>query len=315
MSTRPRWIPIVLVLLASALAASAGEVFGLKAYAYPAPALPEATQAWSSVTGKQLLCEAGDQLLIPLIGPMKVVGIEKRAPQAWTIREKGHLKTWKTSQKGDTLQVETSGETTVYRRLDSVPREGIFKTLSIGPAQELPRERVSAISKEILERVDRDQAGIEAAKDKYLLPTSDIMVQNTEYLKSLIREIGWIDGHRFGDVVSGNTIILVKHSEDLSLMVGVLPFVERDFNDPGKDNVMRAILYDGLQIDLGRKQRYGTQLGKDAAGNPMVLPLEDPSKVEQFRKEIGLPPLAEYLKLASEGLYSGKPIRMPHDDE
>src|SRR3954468_995645 len=101
--------------------------------------------------------QSGDQLLIPLIGPMKVVGIEKRAPQAWTIREKGHLKTWKTSQKGDTLQVETSGETTVYRRLDSVPRECIFKTLSIGPAQELPRERVSAISKEILERVDRDQ--------------------------------------------------------------------------------------------------------------------------------------------------------------
>lgn len=47
----------------------------------------------------------------------------------------------------------------------------------------------------------------------------------------------------------------------------------------------------------------------------MVLPLEDASKVEQFRKEIGLPPLAEYLKLASEGLYGGKSIRMPHDDE
>jgi hypothetical protein len=47
----------------------------------------------------------------------------------------------------------------------------------------------------------------------------------------------------------------------------------------------------------------------------MVLPLEDPSKVEQFRKEIGLPTLAEYLKLASEGLYKGKSIRMPRPDE
>src|SRR3954451_9266602 len=139
MSTRHRWIPIVLVLLASALAASAGEVFGLKAYAYPAPALPEATQAWSSVTGKQLLCEAGDQLLIPLIGPMKVVGIEKRAPQAWTIREKGHLKTWKTSQKGKILRIEDSGEAAEYSRLDSVLSECVLKAFPVGPARDLPK--------------------------------------------------------------------------------------------------------------------------------------------------------------------------------
>ncbi|HEY2291356.1 MAG TPA: DUF6624 domain-containing protein [Thermoanaerobaculia bacterium] len=105
------------------------------------------------------------------------------------------------------------------------------------------------------------------------------------------------------------------HSRDLSLLMGILPFVEKDYKEPSADNVVFAILYDGLQIDLGRKQRYGTQLGIDSGGNPMVLPLEDASKVEQFRKDLGLPPLAEYLQLASEGLYKGKPIRMPRDDE
>src|SRR5436305_1311035 len=185
MRTRFHWLPMVLALLVSALVASAGEAPDLKAGAYPAPALPKATQAWRTVTGKQSLCDAGDQLLIPGTGPLKVVGVEKRDPQAWTIRDKGHLKTWKVSQEGNTLQVEASGETTIYRRLDAVPEECVLRALPIGAARELPRERVLAISKEILERVDRDQAGIEAAKDKYLLPTSDIMVQNTEYLKSL----------------------------------------------------------------------------------------------------------------------------------
>jgi hypothetical protein len=297
------------------LAAPVGEASGLQADIYPSPTVPKATQAWEVVTGKQLLCAAGDQLLLPGAGPMKVVGIEKRDSRAWTIRDKGHLKTWKVSQEKNTLQVKVSGETTVYRRLDSVPEDCVFKVLPIGTARELPQERVLAIAKEIYERVDRDQAGIEAAKDKYLLPTSDIMVQNTQYLKALIREIGWIDVHRFGHVASGNAIILAKHSEDLPLIVGILPFVERDYNSLDKDNVMRAILYDGLQIDLGRKQRYGTQLGLDSEGHPMVLPLEDASKVEQFRKEIGLPPIAEYLKLASEGLYAGKPIRLPRPDE
>ena len=246
---------------------------------------------------------------------MKVVGIEKRDPQAWTIRDKGHLKTWKVSQQRETLRVEALGEVMEYRRLDAVPQDCVLKALPIGPAREVPRERVLAIAKEIYERLDRDQAGIKAAKDEYLLPTSDIMVQNTEYLKALIQELGWIDARRFGDVASGNAIVLVKHSENLSLMVGILPFVEKDFSRLDQDNVMRAILYDGLQIDLGRKQRYGTQLGGDSEGNPMILPLEDASKVEQFRKEIGLPPLAEYLQLASEGLFSGKSIRMPRADE
>jgi hypothetical protein len=53
----------------------------------------------------------------------------------------------------------------------------------------------------------------------------------------------------------------------------------------------------------------------DSEGNPLVLPLEDITKVDQYRKEIGLPPLVEYLKLASEGLYAGKPIRLPRADE
>ncbi len=98
-------------------------------------------------------------------------------------------------------------------------------------------------------------------------------------------------------------------------MVAVLPSVEKEYKNGGGDPIMYAILYDALQRHLGRKQRFGTQMGLDSAGNPMVLPLEGASKVDQFRQEIGLPPLAEYLKLASEGLYSGKPVRMPRADE
>ena len=133
--------------------------------------------------------------------------------------------------------------------------------------------------------------------------------------KQRVQELGWIDLHRFGHEGSGNAIVLAKHSGDLSLMTTILPWVEKDYKNAGEGSVMYAILYDGLQLKLGRKQRYGTQIGVDAEGHPMVLPLEDASKVEQFRKEIGLPPLAEYLKLASEGLYAGKAIRMPRADE
>jgi hypothetical protein len=259
-----------------------------------------------------VLCVAGDQIWNPGTGVVKVLGIEHRNPQTWTIRDEDVLKTWKVSQQVDTLRTEVAGQVTEYRRLDSVPADCGFKEVPIGQPQEMPGERKDAISREIHERMIRDE---EAGRAGTLGPGSEIIIQNREYLKALIQELGWIDLRRFGHEGSGNAIILAQHSGELPLIMAILPFVERDYKGTGEDSVMYAILYDRLQLNLGRKQRYGTQVKADSEGHPMVLPLEDASKVEQFRKEIGLPPLAEYLKLASEGLFSGKSIRMPRDDE
>lgn len=310
MSTRSRrslagpWAFAGVVLKISILAASA-----LLAQSGPSP-----IQAWKSVSGSQLLCIEGDRVLLPAEEATRAVGIEGRGPEVWTVRDRGQLKTWKLAQHLKTLRVGISGEVTEYSRLDSVPAECVLKPFPVGPTRDLPRERVLSIAKEIHERLLQDQAAGKAANGKSGA-ANPVMVDNREYLKHLIQEIGWIDIHRLGSEASGNAIVLAQHSQDLSLMMGILPFVEKGYKTLGEEDVVFAILYDRLQINLGRKQRYGTQSHVDSEGIPMVLPLEDPSKVEQFRKGIGLPPLAEYLKLASEGLYKGKPIRMPRPDE
>jgi len=222
------------------------------------------------------------------------------------------LTTWKVSQQAASLRTEVAGQVTEYKRLGSVPAECDFKAVPIGPTREISRERADMISREIHEQMLKDQVAMKAGITG---PTSRIVIENREYLKALIQKLGWIDLTRFGHEGSGNAIVLAQHSEDLSLMMAILPFVEKDYKNAGEGSVMYAILHDALQRHLGRKQRFGTQIGKDSEGNPMVLPLEDASKVEQYRKEIGLPPLADYLKLASEGLFSGKTIRMPREDE
>lgn len=301
-----------IVAVASVLGISAWSVSDLGADGTPPPALPKATQAWRTVTGKQVLCMGGDQIWIPGAEVVNVLGIEQRGPETWTVRDEDRLKTWKVSQKADLLQTEVAGQVTKYRRLQSVPPECGFKDVPIGQAGEMPWERRDAISREIHERMQKDEV---AMTNGIMGAASPVVIENREYLKALIREIGWIDLHRFGPEGSGNAIVLAQHSEDLSLMTAILLFVEKDYKGAGENSVMYAILYDALQLHLGRKQRYGTQVAPDSEGHPMVLPLEDASKVEQFRKEIGLPPLAEYLKLASEGLFSGQPIRMPRPDE
>lgn len=314
MSMRSRCLASLWAGIVVALSASVVVTSDLRAEGGPLSKSPSTIQAWRSVSGTSLLCIEGDRVLLPGGETTRAVGIERRRPETWTVRDHGQLKAWKVSEQEKTLRIEALGETTDYRRLDSVPPECVLKAFPVSPAHDLPKERELAIGKEIHERLLRDQAAIKAANGK-AVSSLPVISENKEYLEHLIQEVGWIDVHRFGAEASGNAIVLAKHSRDLSLIMGILPFVEKDYKDPSADNVVYAILYDGLQIDLGRKQRYGTQLGKDAAGNPMVLPLEDPSKVEQYRKEIGLPPLSEYLKLASEGLYQGKPIRMPRDDE
>ena len=63
----------------------------------------------------------------------------------------------------------------------------------------------------------------------------------------------------------------------------------------GHDGQNFALLYDRLQLNLGENQRYGSQVGRDEKGEMVVLPLEDRAKVDQFRRELGMGPLAQYL--------------------
>jgi hypothetical protein len=49
----------------------------------------------------------------------------------------------------------------------------------------------------------------------------------------------------------------------------------------------------------GKKQLYGTQF-TIANGRLEPRPLEDAANVDKLRKEVGLPPLAEYLKVSEQ---------------
>ena len=48
-----------------------------------------------------------------------------------------------------------------------------------------------------------------------------------------------------------------------------------------------AMLKDRIDVREGRPQKYGTQLGNDGK----LCPLPDASRVNEWRQEVGLPPL------------------------
>lgn len=60
-----------------------------------------------------------------------------------------------------------------------------------------------------------------------------------------------------------------------------------------------AYLTDRVRLGDGKPQIYGTQIEiKDGRWQPRDV--EDPENLDRRRKEIGLPPIAEYLKSAQE---------------
>ena len=123
---------------------------------------------------------------------------------------------------------------------------------------------------------------------------SSVDAANTKYMLEIMSKLGWIDASRFGRSASMTAFLLVQHSGNLPLMLAALPEIEKDVRSGRISGSAYALLYDRTQLALGRRQRYGSQVML-VKGQYFVQALEDRSKVDEFRRQLSLEPLAEYL--------------------
>jgi hypothetical protein len=92
--------------------------------------------------------------------------------------------------------------------------------------------------------------------------------------------------------------LIVQHGDnDVSFQEKVLIAMKKElkFNNVNKQNY--AYLYDRVQKNKNMPQLYGTQMIWDSKGKHYPYKLKFPEKVNELRKEMGLEPLEEYLKL------------------
>ncbi|MEO6195884.1 MAG: hypothetical protein ABIS20_22935, partial [Thermoanaerobaculia bacterium] len=81
------------------------------------------------------------------------------------------------------------------------------------------------------------------------------------------------------------------------LMLAALPKIKEEVEARRLGGDTYALLYDRIQLLLGKKQHYGTRMGKDPTGQPIVLPTELPETVDERRKSLGMDPLSVYVKI------------------
>jgi Family of unknown function (DUF6624) len=123
--------------------------------------------------------------------------------------------------------------------------------------------------------------------------------RHTSRLRAIVAEHGWPGRSLVGDDGSHAAWLLVQHA-DGAFMAQCLPLMERAVAAGqafGRDYVY---LLDRVRMQQGKPQVYGTQFTLAADGQLVLHPIEDAEHVDERRRAIGLPPMAEQEKVMRE---------------
>jgi tetratricopeptide (TPR) repeat protein len=121
--------------------------------------------------------------------------------------------------------------------------------------------------------------------------------KNVEELDHLLQEKGWPNRSQVGTDAAGAAFFVLQHSK-ASAQEKYLPMFEKCCRENEADWQQYALMFDRMRINMNLPQRFGTHSNLDnrATGESLLYPLEDETKVDEWRKEIGLEPLKDYLK-------------------
>jgi hypothetical protein len=122
-----------------------------------------------------------------------------------------------------------------------------------------------------------------------------IDLRNQGELDTLVQRYGWPDVNVVGTAAATAAFDVVRHARP-EYQKKYLPLLRTLVADHQVQPGDLAVLEDSVRVGAGRRQIYGTRVHFAPDGEPLLYPLEDPQQVDARRAQVGLGPLAEYLK-------------------
>lgn len=206
-----------------------------------------------------------------------------------------------------------------------VVREKAESKISIAPAKR-PEEKIAEpeLAQELLEHMRDDQSvrqefmqfmadhgdggqvKLETLSEELKAKFHDIEKRfretdkyNRDFLKQAIEKYGWPGKSLVGRVASQAAFLFAQHSdEDTEFQKQCLEKMKAMAEgEVSKQHL--AMLTDRVLVREGKPQRYGSQLSM-VDGKLKPSPIEDEANVDARRKEMGMMPLAEYIKRTEE---------------
>ena len=171
----------------------------------------------------------------------------------------------------------------------------------------------NALKNELLAMHQKDQrVREELAKDGSLFEgyhpkMQEVHNRNAERLEQIIKQYGWPGKSLVDEYAAHAAWIILHHAiAKPALQRKLLPTL-KDLAQKGEiDKAEAAMLEDRILYLEGKAQIYGTQFDWDENGQMSPLPIENADKVDERRKQIGLPPLEQTTRRHRENISQTK---------
>lgn len=122
-----------------------------------------------------------------------------------------------------------------------------------------------------------------------------IQEKNQKELEQLVNEKGWPRIRDVGTEAAMAAYLVAMHANDGS-QKKYLPMIRERCEENELPWLRYALIYDRCLFNDKKPQKYGTHtIFNEKTGKEDLYPLEDETKVDEWRAEIGLEPLEEYL--------------------
>ena len=118
---------------------------------------------------------------------------------------------------------------------------------------------------------------------------------NLTKIKIILNERGWLGPKIIGEKGSQTLFLVIQHS-NIDVQLAYLPMMREAVKKGNAKASSLALLEDRVALRQGKRQIYGSQIDSGEDGQKYVAPLIDPENVDKRRLEVGLEPLAEYVK-------------------
>ncbi len=113
-------------------------------------------------------------------------------------------------------------------------------------------------------------------------------------VRNIIDKHGWLGPGEVGEEGNMALFLIIQHA-DLNTQEKYLPVMQEAVKDGKARGADLALLIDRIEMYNGRPQVYGSQITV-VDGEFVLYPIIDEVNVNARRREVGLPPLEEYLK-------------------
>lgn len=169
------------------------------------------------------------------------------------------------------------------------------------------------LKNELLQMRETDQAGrmkIQEARREHGFDSPEVEAlweaqqkideTNLRQLEEIVATYGWPGESLVGREAAMAAFLIIQHA-DHGTQLEYLPLVKRAVEDEELEGQALAMLQDRILVREGKKQIYGTQLRRDeGSGELELFSIKDRENVDARRAELGMRPLAEYLKMVRE---------------